>query len=141
MTLRLAVVPFADLGRCEVSVAGGGMAAQPPRSGEPDAVYFQGYRYDGDTLSEMALYPARSWEFERGVTQCVWLVLHIPKDQKPGNYGCLVTFRPEKGEAVQLDLNLEVYPFTPEPVLPVSFGMYYDPRESRAWRRRCNAGW
>ena len=129
VTLRLAVVPFADLGRCEVSVGPGGMEAEPQRPGEPDAVYFQGYRYDGENLSEMALYPSASWEFERGVTQCVWLVLNIPKDKKPGPYGCLVTFRPEKGEAVQLDLNLEVYPFTPEPVLPVSFGMYYSPRE------------
>jgi len=129
VTLRLAVVPFADLGQCAVSVGPGIAETQPQASAEADAVYFQDYRYDGETLSEMALFPSRTWEFERGVTQCVWLTLNIPKDKKPGSYGYLVTFRPEKGEAVLLILDLEVYPFAPEPVLPVSFGMYYTPRD------------
>ena len=33
------------------------------------------------------------------------------------------------GEAVTVPLELEVYPFALEKVLPVSFGMYYNPRE------------
>ena len=88
VTLRLAVVPFADLGRCEVTVGSG--AAKPQGTAAPgaevDAVYFQDYRYDGETLSEMALFPSRTWELERGVTQCVWLTLNIPKDKRPGTY-------------------------------------------------------
>ena len=97
-------------------------------AGDRTTVYFQGYRYDGDTLSRDGVDARRTLDMRAG-RHAVLLADagHSAKDQKPGNYGCR-DVPPEKGEAVQLDLDLEVYPFTLEPVLPVSFGMYYHPR-------------
>ncbi len=105
------------------------------------AIYSQNYRYDGESLSEMALMPSPTLEVERGVTQCFWLTLEIPEKAEAGTYRGTVTFRPGVGDAVTVPLELEVYPFALEKVLPVSFGMYYHPRRRRDWRRRCNVGW
>ena len=91
-------------------------------------VYSQNYRYDGDNLSEMALTPSASLDIEPGVTQCFWMTLDVPQKAEAGVYKGEVTFRPGKGDAVRVPLEFEVYPFALEPVLPVSYGMYYDPR-------------
>ena len=76
----------------------------------------------------MALMPSASLDVEQGVTQCFWLTLDVPEKAEAGVYKGEVTFRPGKGEAVRVPLELEVYPFALESVLPVSFGMYYEPR-------------
>ena len=127
VTLRLAVTPFADLGRCTLETS----ALKGPSEIAADkiAVYSQNYRYDGDSLSEMALMPSPAPDVERGVTQCFWLTLDVPDKAGPGTYRGSVTFRPAVGDAVRVPLELEVYPFALEPVLPVSFGMYYTPRD------------
>jgi hypothetical protein len=127
VSLRLAVTPFADLGKCTVDVSS--LKGSVELSADQVKVYSQNYRYDGESLSEMALIPSPMLEVERGVTQCFWLTLEIPEKAAPGRYRGAVTFRPGVGDAVAVPLELEVYPFTLETVLPVSFGMYYNPRE------------
>jgi hypothetical protein len=126
LVLRLAVAPFTDLGSCTLELAdlkGQGVIPQARIKG-----YFQNYRYDGDRLGEMVLLPRLTLDMEAGLTQCYWLWLEIPANTPPGNYQGTLTFRPGKGEAKKIPLQLEVYPFTLEPVLPVAFGMYYNPR-------------
>ncbi len=127
VTLRLAVTPFADLGRCTLEPS----ALKGPSEIAADriAVYSQNYRYDGDSLSEMALMPSPTPDVERGVTECFWLTLDVPEKAGPGTYRGSLTFRPAVGDAVRVPLELEVYPFALESVLPVSFGMYYTPRD------------
>ncbi len=125
-TLRLAVTPFADLGKCTLDVSR--LKGPGELSANQAKVYFQNYRYDGESLSEMALAPAPTLEVERGVTECFWLTVQIPEKAAAGAYHGIVTFQPSVGAAVTVPLELEVYPFTLEKVLPVSFGMYYDPR-------------
>ncbi|HVS39301.1 MAG TPA: glycoside hydrolase domain-containing protein, partial [Gemmataceae bacterium] len=126
VALRLAVTPFADLGQCTLETA---PLKEPAEIGaDRIAVYSQNYRYDGDNLSEMALIPSPSLEVEQGVTQCFWLTLDVPQKTEAGVYKGELIFRPGKGDAVHVPLELEVYPFALEPVLPVSFGMYYAPR-------------
>ena len=126
VTLRLAVVPFADLGKCTLEAPALKGPAEIPA--DRVAVYSQSYRYDGDNLSEMALMPSASLDVEQGVTQCFWMTLDVPDKAEAGVYKGEVTFRPGKGDAVRVPLEFEVYPFALEPVLPVSYGMYYDPR-------------
>ncbi len=77
----------------------------------------------------MALMPSPTLQIERGVTECFWLTVEIPEKAAPGAYHGTVRFRPSIGDAVSVPLALEVYPFALEKVLPVSFGMYYNPRE------------
>jgi hypothetical protein len=127
VTLRLAVTPFADLGKCTLEVSS--LKGSVELSADRVRVYSQNYRYDGENLSEMALIPSPTLDVERGVTQCFWLTLEIPEKAAPGTYRGAVTFRPGVGDAVSVPLELEVYPFTLEAALPVSFGMYYNPRE------------
>ena len=126
-TLRLAVVPFADLGRCTLEAS----ALKGPAEITADrlTIYTQGYRYDGDNLSEMALTPSAALDMEQGVTQCFWMTLDVPEKAESGVYKGNLTFRPGKGDPVRVPVEFEVYPFALEPVLPVSFGMYYSPRE------------
>ena len=76
----------------------------------------------------MALTPSPSLDVEQGVTQCFWLTLDVPQKAEAGVYKGEVTFRSGKGDAVRVPLEFEVYPFALESVLPVSFGMYYQPR-------------
>ncbi len=125
-TMRLAITPFTDLGKCTLETS----ALKGPAEIGADriAIYSQNYRYDGDGLSEMALMPSASLDVEQGVTQCFWLTLDVPEKAEAGVYKGEVTFRPGKGDAVRVPLEFEVYPFALEPVLPVSFGMYYSPR-------------
>jgi hypothetical protein len=123
---RLAVVPFADLGKCSVEVSDlKGPATVPAARAK---AYFQNYRYDGDTLSEMTLLSAKSFAAEQGVTLGLWLTIALPDRAEPGDYRGTVTFTPAKGDPVKVPLEVEVYPFHLEDVLPVSFGMYYTPR-------------
>jgi hypothetical protein len=126
VTLRLAVTPFADLGRC--TWAPSPLKGPAEIGADRFTVYSQDYRYDGDNLSEMALIPSPTLDIEGGVTECCWLTLDVPEKSEAGVYKGEITFRPGKGEAVHVPLELEVYPFALEPVLPVSFGMYYQPR-------------
>lgn len=125
--LRLAVAPNLDLGTCTLDVSD--LVGPTAIPGKSIAVHFQNYRHDGDTLSEMALIPSKTMEIEKGVTQCWWLWLTLPDNAKPGVYRGQVTFRPGQREPVRIPVELEVYPFKLENVLPASFGMYYRPRQ------------
>jgi hypothetical protein len=126
VVMRLAVAPSADLGRCTLELAdlkGPTTVPATQITGQ-----FQNYRFDGENLGEMALIPALSLDMELGVTHCFWLWLHVPHKAAAGRYQAEFTFRPGHGSPVKVPVELEVYPFTLEEVLPVSFGMYYNPR-------------
>lgn len=128
--LRLAITPFEDLGTCTLDVSDlVGPETIPAKS---VAVHFQNYRYDGDTFGEMALIPSRTLEIEKGVTQCFWLWLTLPADANAGVYRGKYTFQAGKREPVVVPVEMEVYPFKLEPVLPASFGMYYLPHRRAA---------
>jgi hypothetical protein len=126
VVLRLAVVPSEDLGRCTLELADLKGPAVIPSS--QIAGHFQNYRWNGDTFGEMALLPSLTLDMESGLSQCFWLWLHVPEKTPAGVYRGSFTFRPGKGEPTVLPVELEVYPFTLEPVLPVSYGMYYHRR-------------
>jgi len=126
VVMRLAVTPSADLGRCTLELAD--FKAPTPIPATQIAGYFQNYRFDGEKLEEMALIPGLSLDMEPGITQSFWLWLHVPEKTAPGRYGTEFTFRPGHGTPVKIPVVLEVYPFRLEEVLPVSFGMYYNPR-------------
>jgi hypothetical protein len=55
----------------------------------------------------------------------------VPTDAAPGTYKGTFTFQPGNGKPVEIPVRFEVYPFKLEPVLPVSFSMYY--RNARQW--------
>ena len=123
----MAVAPFADLGKCRLDVSS--LKGPAELSADQFRVYSQNYRYDGESLSEMALMPSPALEVEQGVTRCFWLTLEIPDTATAGTYRGAAAFRPGVGAPVTVPLEVEVYPFALEKTLPVSFGMYYSPRE------------
>lgn len=130
IVLRVAVVPFIDLGTCSLAVSDlRGPAVIPSANA---AVHFQNYRSDGTGVSEMALLPSRALQIEAGVTQCYWLWLAIPPDAPAGIYRGALDFFPRSQNVppAKIPVQLEVYPFQLEPVIPVSYGMYYGGRGS-----------
>jgi hypothetical protein len=138
VVMRLAVTPFADLGKCSLvpgDLKGPGTIAAKQVKG-----HFQNYRFDGSDVHEMVLLPSLTPEIEVGVSQCFWLWLTVPADAAPGLYKGAVSFQPGVGKAVEVPVELEVYPFTLDQDLPVSYGMYYGPpsfpRFAEADRRR-----
>jgi hypothetical protein len=126
LSLRLAVVPFRDLGRGRLEVSD--LSGPDTLSAKHARVYWLNHRSDGETISEMALVPGDALDCEAGVTQCFHVWWEVPADTRPGRYQGKWKFRPEKGSATELPVELEVYPFRLEEVLPFSFGMYYSPR-------------
>jgi len=124
---RVAVAPAKDLGACELRLAdlAGDAGAIPASAIAP---HFVNYRYGPRGVGEMILLPSASLRMEKGLTQCFWLWLTVPGDAKPGRYAATFTFRSERSAPTRIPVELEVYPFELEKLLPVSYGMYYGGR-------------
>jgi len=138
VTMRLAVVPFADLGKCTLELSDLKGPATIPASAIK--AHYKNYFVSGlkkrgrrgmsrsdyrmTEIRESVLLPALTLEMERAITQEYWLVLTVPADAKPGAYQGTFVFRPGKGAAVKVPVNFEVYPFKLADALPVSLGMY-----------------
>ena len=121
--LRVAVVPFADLGACELQLSD----LQGPATIPASAIrgHFANYRAAGQHVGEMVLLPRLTLQGEAGVTQCFWLWLRVPADAKPGEYRGEFTFKPGTGAPTKLPVTLTVHPFKLMADLPAAFGMYY----------------
>jgi len=122
VAMRLAVVPFEDLGRCTLELGdlhGPGVIRTRDIRG-----YFKNYRSKGAGAAEMALMPSLTLDVEKGVTQVFYLWMLVPKATLAGTYKGAFTFKPGRGEPQQVPVTVKVYPFALEQVLPVSFGMY-----------------
>ena len=138
IVMRLAVTPFADLGRCALTVSDltgpGTIPASAVRG------YFSEYRSDGRSVSESHLVPRLDPEIESGVSRCFWLWMKIPDDAPAGRYAGRLAFRTAAGASVEVPVSLEVYTLRLEPVLPLSLGMYWHERNRppypEATRRR-----
>lgn len=137
VVMRIAVVPFADLGKCSLELAdltGPGTIPASKIEG-----YWANYRSDGSSVGEMALMPSLTLDVEKGITHCFRLCMKIPEDATAGIYRGAFTFRPGRRKGLSkllwgfrkpVPVELEVYPFTLERTLPVSYGMYYGSRRS-----------
>ena len=126
VTARVCVTAFEDLGAGDIEVSDlkgpGVIAASAIRR------YHQNYRVDGTGADEMALLPWTKIRFEAGLTWAYWFWLQAPADAKAGTYTGSITFKPEKGGAQSMPIQLEVYPFQLEDI-PVSYGLWYGPWE------------
>ena len=124
VVLRLAVLPFADLGRCTLTLSDltgpGRLPAQGIRA------YFRSWTWSGPKKGVWGttLLPYASLAMEAGITQCYWLFMTVPADAKPGLYGGTFTFKPQHGEPRDVPVEFEVYPFALDRPLPLSFGMW-----------------
>ena len=123
--LRLAVVPFTDLGGCELKLAdlastGGTTIPQSCIRG-----HVKNHRPAGRDLGEMILLPTTKFRGEKGLTQSLWLWLSVPDDARPGKYRGTFAFCPTNGAEAPIPVEIEVYPFSLAKTLPVSYGMYY----------------
>src|SRR5262249_19614389 len=123
---RVCVTAFDDLGSGDIELTDlKGPGVIPAASIRR---YYQNYRVDGTSADEMALLPWTKIHFEAGLTWCYWLWLNVPADTRPGQYTGALTFKSDKGGALTMPLQLEVYPFQLEDI-PVSYGMFYGPWE------------
>jgi len=120
--ITLAVVPFVDLGKCSLVLAD----LKGPGTIPASAIqgYFKNYRWGRDAVTEMALVPSLTLDVESGITQSFWLLVDVPADARPGVYQANFTFRPEKAPAADIPVELEVYPFQLEPILPIAYGFW-----------------
>jgi len=127
---RVAIVPFDDLDDCIIDISDLKMGDTILKSGAV-RTYWQEYRHDGDQISETALIPGRTRSIEKGITQCLWLWIDVPKVLPAGKYTGTFTFTTRNKGTKQLPITLEVYPFELENALPLSLGMYYSPRSAQ----------
>lgn len=123
LVLRVAVTPFVDLGRSSLVV--GDLKGPGTIRASQIKGHFQNYHSNGADLSEMVLLPALTTGIEAGISQCFWLWLEIPADAPAGQYTGSFSFQPGQGKPTTMPVELEVYPFRLEEVLPVAYGMYY----------------
>ena len=126
--LRLAVVPFKDLGACTLELSdlrspGGAVLGKSTIRG-----HVKNYRQAGRDVAEMVLLPTLSFPGEKHVTRDLWLWLTVPDDAKAGKYTGAFTLRAADSRPTNVPVEVTVQPFRLEPVLPVSFGMYYGGR-------------
>lgn len=120
--MRLAVTPFADLGKCSLVLSdlkGPGTIGTAAVQG-----HYKNYRYGRKQVSEMALVPELTLDVESGLTQEFWLWMKVPDDARPGRYTATFAFKPEKAAPVPVPVTFEVYPFKLEPTLPVAYGFW-----------------
>jgi hypothetical protein len=138
VVMRIAVMPFADLGECSLNLSDLTGPGTIPKSAIKG--HFLNYRSNGQGVREMALLPRLTLQMEKAITQCFWLWTEIPPDAPTGKYKATFTFQPGKGQATDIPLSLEVYSFKLDDILPVSYGMYYggrsNPRLPAAVRRK-----
>ena len=123
---RVCVTAFDDLGSGDIEISDlkgpGVIPASEIRR------YYQNYRVEGTGADEMALLPWTKIRFEAGLTWAYWLWIHVPADAPAGKYSGTLSFKPEKGGAQTMPIQLEVYPFQLDEI-PVSYGMFYGPWE------------
>ena len=126
---KLAVVPFADLGKSTLELGdlkgpAGSIAAANIKG------FYKNYefvrRFEGKHLemAESVLLPTLTLNVENGLTQLFCLLLRVPEDAKAGVYSGTFTFKPEKGKSLAVPVQFEVYPFKLEKDLPVSYTMW-----------------
>ena len=126
---RIAVVPFAELGACELALSDlSGPAGTIPAAAFRG--YFLNYNYAPLGPQANVLLPSLSLNVEKGVTQCFWLRLIVPDDAEPGKYSGAFTFRTSAGKETDVPVEFEVYPFRLQPDLSFAYYMYYSGR----WR-------
>ena len=120
---RVCVTPFEDLGVGDIEVSDLKSPAVIPAT--QVRRFYQNYRVQDSAVGELGLFPWTKIKFEPNLTWAYWLWLKVPDDAKPGKYNGTVTFKPEKGGSQQIDVNLEVFPFKLDDILPVSYGFAY----------------
>ena len=121
--MRVAMTPYKDLGNGMFEVSDlAGQAGRIPSQAVKG--HFENYRFTSRGVAEMVLLPAAALRVEKGITQSFWMRMTVPEDAQPGMYKGSVTFRSERSPSSSIPVELEVYPFRLEPVLPVSFGVY-----------------
>jgi hypothetical protein len=120
--LRVAVVPFAELGRSTLAVAD----LKGPGTIPAGAIkgYFHNNICMGKQVQGGVLLPSLTLDVEDGITQCFWLLLNVPRDAKPGMYQGVFTFKPGQGQPTEIPVEFEVYPFALEAMVPASFGFW-----------------
>ncbi len=126
VAIVLAVVPFVECGASSLvlnDLKGPGTIPAAAISG-----YFKNWRYrgggEGTGVDELSLVPSLKLNVEAGLTQTFWLWLHLPEDAKAGLYKGTFSFKPEKGAAVDVPVELDVYPFKLQSNVPVAYGMW-----------------
>jgi len=121
----LCVTPWEDLGMGDLEISD----FQGPSTLAASSIrrYYMNYRFKDGSVEEMTLLPWTKIRFEPQITWSYWLWMKIPDDATPGDYTATMTFKPEKGGAKKIAIQLTVYPFQLEDTLPVSYGMYYSP--------------
>ncbi|MCW8129152.1 MAG: hypothetical protein KIS92_02100 [Planctomycetota bacterium] len=125
LAARVCVTAFEDLGRGELRI--GDLAGPSAISAKNIRLYYQNYRVQDSVVDEMGLLPWTNIRFEKDLTWAYWLWVAIPADAAPGTYKGTLAFKPERGGAAELPVELEVYPFKLVENLPLSLGMYYKP--------------
>ena len=120
--LRIAVMPFADLGKSTLELAdlkGPNVIPAAAFRG-----YFRNFISQGKRVSESGLLPSLTLNVEDGLTQSLWLLLTIPTDAVTGVYKGVFTFRPGQGKPTAIPVELDVHSFALAPMLPASFGLW-----------------
>ena len=86
--------------------------------------------------------PTNSWNMRKDVSKQFWLNLRIPKEMLPGNYRGTITITPTNASPTQLEIELEVLPFSLQRPTHLALGMtYFSPvqdawfDEERFWKR------
>ena len=126
--LKLVVVPFADLGKSTLVL--GDLKGPGSIPAANIAGHYKNYRFfirfEGKYLEmgEAALLPSLTLNVEKGVTEVFCLWLKVPEDATAGVYKGTFTFKPERGKSTDVPVQIEVYPFTLEKDLPVSYTMW-----------------
>ena len=126
--LKLVVVPFANVGKSTLvldDLKGPGSIPAASITGLFKNYRFF-YRFEGKYLEmgESALLPSLTLNLEKGVTEVFCLWLKVPEGVAAGVYKGTFTLKPEKGKSTDVPVQFEVYPFTLEKDLPVSYTMW-----------------
>ncbi len=120
--LTLGVLPLKDLGKVAVTASdllgpGGTIPAGAVEIGHVSyrvsRVTMEGSVY---TIKPRLILPSATVEMPKGVTREFWLTVKTPADAKPGLYKGTVSVKPEKGEASQVPIQLQVRAGTLDPV-------------------------
>lgn len=122
---RVCVTAFEDLGSGDVALSDLSGPGTIPASAA--RLYHQNYVVRGTSVDEQMLLPWTKIRFEPGITWAYWVWLAVPADAKPGAYKGTLSFKPEKGGAKSLPVELTVHAFKLVEDVPASFGMYYAP--------------
>ena len=127
--LKIAIVPFTDVGSAtlvpgDLTGPGGRISATNIRGFYKNYQFYR--RFEGKHLEmgESVLLPTLTLNLEKGVTELFCLLLRVPEEASAGIYRGTFTFKPDKGRSVDVPVQFEVYPFTLEKDLPVSYTMW-----------------